>query len=74
MPILNLPLIWPQGDVDVTSPTWIWRCIMQMRPQDGSLCLPSAMPTLSTREVKHENEAMKLLMKHVESRRLHSLH
>ena len=47
-----------------------------MRPRDGNPCLLSVVPTLSSREVKHENEAviLKLLMKQEESCGIHCLH
>ena len=38
--------------------------VAQMRLQDGNHCLLSAVPTLSNMEVKHENEAVQLLMKY----------
>ena len=52
------------------------RYVTRMRPRDGNPCLPSVVPTLSSREVKHENEAVipKLSMKQKESCGIHSLH
>ena len=45
----------------------MWQYITQMRPQGDNSCLPSVVPTLSSKELRHENEAVKLSMKQVES-------
>ena len=38
----------------------MWQYVLQMRPQDGNLCLPSIVPTLLSRELRRETKTVKL--------------